>query len=76
MKQGKVEFYQENALVIANWSSQKTSLHMDITKRSILKSDLYSLQPKMENLYTVSKNNLELTVAQIMNFLLQNSDLN
>ena len=57
MKQGKVEFYQENALVIANWSSQKTSLHMDITKWSILKSDLlYSLPLKMEKLYTVSKN--------------------
>ena len=33
------------------------SLHMDITRWSILKSDwLYSLQPKMEKLYTVSKN--------------------
>ena len=32
-------------------------LHMDITRWSILKSDwLYSLQPKMEKLYTVSKN--------------------
>ena len=30
---------------------------MDITRRSIPKSDsLYSLQPKMEKLYTVSKN--------------------
>ena len=28
---------------------------MDITKWSILKSDLYSLQPKMERLYTVRK---------------------
>ena len=35
---------------------QKT-LHMDITRRSIPKSDwLYSLQPKMEKLYTVNKN--------------------
>ena len=33
------------------------------------------LQPKMEKLYTVSKNNQELTVAQIMNSLLPNSDL-
>ena len=35
---------------------QKT-LHMDISRWSILKSDwLYSLRPKMEKLYTVSKN--------------------
>ena len=33
--------------------------------------------PKMEKLYTVSKNkDWELTVAQIMNSLLPNSDLN
>ena len=45
----------------------------------IMKSDwLYSLQPKMEKLYTVSKKkrDQELTVAQIMNSLLPNSDLN
>ena len=28
----------------------------------------------MEKLYTLSKNNTEMTVAQIMNSLLQNSD--
>jgi len=34
------------------------------------------LQPKLEKLYTVSKNKTrELTVAQIMNSLLPNSDL-
>ena len=38
-------------------TTQETTLHMDITRWSILKSDwLYSLQPKMENSYTVSKN--------------------
>ena len=37
-------------------TTQKT-LNMDITRRSTLQSDwLYSLQPKMEKLYTVSKN--------------------
>ena len=36
---------------------QKATLHTDIIKWSIPKSDwLYSLQPKMEKLYTVSKN--------------------
>ena len=38
-------------------TTQETTLHMDITRWSILKSDwLYSLQPKMEKLYTFSKN--------------------
>ena len=37
--------------------SQKKTLHMDITRWSTPKSDwLDSLQPKMEKLYTVSKN--------------------
>ena len=40
-------------------TTQETTLHMDITRWSILKSDgLYSLQPKMEKLYTVSKNKI------------------
>ena len=38
-------------------TTQEITLHMNITKWSIVKSDwLYSLQPKMEKLYTVSKN--------------------
>ena len=38
-------------------TTQERTLHMEITRRSILKSDwFYSLQPKMEKLYTVSKN--------------------
>ena len=38
-------------------TTQEKILHMDITTWSILKSNwLYSLQPKMEKLYTVSKN--------------------
>ena len=54
-----IAFCQENALVIGNtlFQQNKRRLHMDITRWSILKSDwLYSLQPKMEKLYTVSKN--------------------
>ena len=53
------EFCQENALVIANtfFQQHKRRLHMNITRWSISKSDwLYSLQSKMEKLYTVSKN--------------------
>ena len=38
-------------------TTQEKTLHMDITRWSTLKSDwLYSLQPKMEKLHTVSKN--------------------
>ena len=38
-------------------TTQEMTLHIDITRWSVLKGDqLYSLQPKMEKLYTVSKN--------------------
>ena len=38
-------------------TTQEKTLHMDITRWTTPKSDwLYSLQPKMEKLYTVSKN--------------------
>ena len=39
--QGLTEFWQETALVITNtlFQHKKTTLHMDITRRSILKSD-------------------------------------
>ena len=38
-------------------TTQEKTLHVDIIRWSILRSDLlYSLQPKMEKLYTVSKN--------------------
>ena len=38
-------------------TTQDKTLHMNITRWSALKSDwLYCLQPKMEKLYTVSKN--------------------
>ena len=38
-------------------TTQEKTLHMDITRWSMPKSDwLYSLQPKLEKLYTVSKN--------------------
>ena len=59
-------------------TTQEKTLHMDITRWSTPKSDwLYSLQPKMEKLYTYSqqKQDRKLTMAQIMNSLLPNSDL-
>ena len=58
-------------------TTQEKTLHMDITKWSIAKSDwLYSLQPKMEKLYSQQKQDQELTTAQIMTSLLPNSDWN
>ena len=60
-------------------ATQEKTLHMDITRWSIPKSDwLYSLQPEMQNsaLYSQQKQDRELTVTQIMNSLLSNSDLN
>ena len=54
-----IEFCQENALVTSNTfiEQHKRRLHMDVTRWSMSKSDwLYSFQPKMEKLYTVSKN--------------------
>ena len=52
-------------------TTQEISLHMDITRWSIPKSDwLYSLQLKREKLYSQQKQDQELTVAQIMNSLI------
>ena len=58
-------------------TTQEKTLHRNITRWSTPKSDwLYSLQPKMEKLYTVSKNKTRSWLAQIMKSLLPNSDLN
>ena len=56
-----IRVVQENTLVIANtlFQQHKRRLHMDITRWSTPKSDwLYSLQPKLEKLYTVRKTRL------------------
>ena len=51
------EFCQENALVIAITLFQQDKKWLYTWTSPILKSDwLYSLQPQMERLYTVSKN--------------------
>ena len=54
-----IEFCQEKALVLANtlFQQHKRRLHMDITRWSTQTLEsLYSLQPKLDKLYTVSKN--------------------
>ena len=56
-------------------TTQEKNLHMDIARWSTPKSDwLYSLQPKMEKLYSQQKQDWELTVDWIMKPLLPNSD--
>ena len=59
-------------------TTEEKTLHMGITRWPTPKSDwLYSLWPKMgEALYSQQKRDQEWTVAQIMNSLLPNSDLN
>ena len=57
-------------------TTQEMTLHMDITRWSILKSEwLYSLQPKIEKLYTVCKNKTWSWLWLRLWALLQNSDL-
>ena len=62
MKQGKrlIEFCQENALVIANtlFQQHKRRLYTWTSPNGQHQNQigLYSLQPKMEKLYIVSKN--------------------
>ena len=62
-------------------TTQEKTLHMDITRWSTLKSDsLYSLQPKMEKLYIVSKKKKKkrsgADCGSDHELLLPNSDLN
>ena len=75
-----MEFCQENALVIGNTLFQNTredSTHghhqmVDIEVRLII---IFAAKDG-EALYSQQKQDQELTVAQIMNSLLPNSDLN
>ena len=59
-------------------TTQEMTLHMDITKWSILKIRLiiFFVAEDGEALHSQQKQDLELTVAQIISSLLQNSDLN
>ena len=78
--QRRIEFCQENTLVIANalFQRHKRRLCMDITRWSAPKSDLITFFAAKdgEALYSQQKQDRELTVAQIMSSLLPNSDLN
>ena len=79
--QRQIEFCQENALVIANTLSQQhrredsTHGHHQMVNTEI-RLLIFSTAKDGEALYSQQKQDRELTVAQIMNSLLPNSDLN
>ena len=75
-----IEFCQENALVIANTSSNNTRDdsahgHHQMVNTEIRLIIFFAAKDR-EALYSQQKQDQELTVAQIMNSLLPNSDLN
>ena len=74
------EFCQENALIIANtlFQQHKRSLYTWTSSDGQYRNRLIIVFAAKdgEGLYSQQKQDQELTVAQIMNSLLQNSDLN
>ena len=75
------EFCQENALVIANTLFQQhkredsTHRHHQMVNTKI-RLIIFFAAKDGEALYSQQKQDQELTAAQVMNLLLQNSDLN
>ena len=82
MKQGKrlIEFCQENALVIANTLFQQQREDSKHGHHQMVNTEIrliiFFAAKDREALYSQQKQDWELTVAQIMNTLLPNSDLN
>ena len=74
-----IEFCQENALIIANTLFQQHKRRL-YTWTSLVNTEIrliiFFAAKDGEALYSQQKQDQELTVAQIMNFLLPNSDLN
>ena len=68
------EFCQENALVIANTLFQQHRRRL-LTQHQIQIDYIFAAKDG-EALYSLQKQDWTLTVAQIMNSLLPNSDLN
>ena len=80
MKQGKlIEFSQENALVITpssnNTRADSIHGHHQMVNTEI-RLIIFFAAKDGKALYSQQKQDQELTVAQTMNFLLPNSDLN
>ena len=78
--QGLIKFCQENALVIANtlFQQHKTRLYIwtSPVANTKIRLIIFFVAKDGEALYSQQKQDQELTVAQIMNSLLPNSDLN
>ena len=73
------EFCQENAIVIANTIFQQHNRRLYTWISQMINTKIRLIIFAAEDggaLYRQQKQDRELTVAQIMNFLLQNSDLN
>ena len=75
-----IEFCQENALVTANTLFQKHNRRLytwtSPDGQHQNQTDIFYAAKDGEALYSQQKQDQELTVAQIMNSLLPNSDLN
>ena len=75
-----IEFCQENALVIANTLFQQHKRRLYTWTSQVVNTEirliLFFAAKDGEALYSKQKQDQELTVAQIMNSLLPNSDLN
>ena len=73
-----IEFCQENTLVVANtlFQQHEKTLHMDISRmvNTEIRLIIFFAVKDGEALYSQQKQDWELTVAQIMNSLLPNSD--
>ena len=67
-----IEFCQENALANTLFQQHKRRLHMDIREIRLI---IFLAAKDGEALYSQQKQDQELTVAQIMNSLLPNSDI-
>ena len=75
-----IEFCQENALVIANTLFQQHMVKLYTWTSQMVNTEIrliiFFAAKDEEALYSQQKQDRELTVAQIMNSLLPNSDLN
>ena len=72
----RIEFCQENALVIANTLFQQHKRRLYIWTSPEIRLVIFFAAKDGEARYSQQKQDQELSVAQIMNSLLQNSDLN
>ena len=71
-----IEFCQDNALVITNTFFQQHKRRLYQMVNTQINLIIFFVAEDGEAVYSQQKQDLELTVAQIMNSLLPNSDLN